>query len=382
MLILHVIAGLNNGGAEGVLHRLVVADRKNVHHVVSLSDEGSYGSRLASAGIVVDALHMQGRTGTVRSLSALYRIIRTTAPDVVQTWMYHADLIGGVVARLAGIPTVVWGIRNCRLDVGQISSRTRRIARVCAAVSSWLPKQIVSCSEEAASVHAALGYDRNKIVVISNGYDLSRFAPDAAARNRLRTQWGLAEETFLLGMVARWDPQKDHANLVAALALVRAARPEGWACVLAGPGMEEKNPMLMQLVSRHPLGDRIQLLGPRTDVPEVLNALDLHVLSSCGEAFPNALAEAMACAVPCVTTDVGDAVQIVGSTGWIVPPSNADLLARGITQAMTARRDETAWRERQQAARARIGEHFPLHLMVERFRAIWRQAADQPENPK
>jgi len=372
MKVLHIITGLADGGAEAVLFRLITHDTKNQHAVVSLTSEGKYGPALRDRGVPVVALEMPRRRLTWRGVQTLWFTLRQARPDVVQTWMYHADLVGGTAARAAGIP-VVWGIRNTTLEPGRSSRATIWVARVCAWLSRWVPNRIVVCAQAAQAVHAALGYDAARMVVIPNGYDLSCFVPDLRSRRSLRAQWGVPDDLALLGMVARWDPQKDHVNLIEALALLRR-RGHAFRAMLVGTGVDEHNTTLMRRIADVGLSDWVQPLGPRTDVPAVMNALDVHVLSSAyGEAFPNVLAEAMACGTPCVTTDVGDAALIVGDTGWVAPPRNPQALAEVLAQALAAQDDRAVWATRQQRCRERIAKNYSIEAMVQQYREVWHE---------
>ncbi|MCY1511587.1 4-alpha-N-acetylgalactosaminyltransferase [compost metagenome] len=186
-------------------------------------------------------------------------------------------------------------------------------------------------------------------------------------------QWGLTGDVPVIGCVARWDPLKDHANLLRAVAaLVRDGRDAGLRCVLIGRDMTAGNPELGAMIDRLGLRDRVVLAGPSDDVPAAMNGLDLHVLSSCAEGFPNVVAEAMACGVYCVVTDVGDAAYIVGDAGVVVPPEQAEALARGIETGLR----EVAARGRERAGapgRARVLEHFDLARMVQGYIAVWRR---------
>ncbi len=369
---LHIITGLNDGGAEAVLYRLCLNDTESRHCVVSLMDEGKYGPLLRRAGVTVHALGMPRGKCSLRGLFALWRILRAEKPQVVQTWMYHADLIGGVAARFAGISRVYWGIRNNRIDQCHAASSTPRIARLCARLSRIIPKKIICCSQEAAEAHKALGYRAEKFIVIPNGYDLSCFAPNGDARQELRALWGIPPKVPLLGMVARYDPMKDHRNLLDALEELRNSKCS-FRCLLVGTGMEKTNKELCALLKERQLVESVRLLGQRNDISQIMNALNVHVLSSSSEAFPNVLAEAMACGTPCVTTDVGDAAFIVGDTGWVVPFKNSHALYEGICQALEAMKDPHAWEQRKTLARERIVENFDLSRMIEKYEEAWRE---------
>jgi glycosyltransferase involved in cell wall biosynthesis len=372
--VLHVITGLTDGGAENTLYRLCHNDHLNVHRVVSLTDAGQYGPRLDAAGIEVVYLHMPPGRVTLGGLWRLWRTIRAFRPDVVQTWMYHADLLGGVMAKLAGVKAICWGIRHSDLVPGITKRSTIWVAKACGVLSSVVPSRIVSCSKNAVEVHRKLRYAAMKFVVVPNGYNLSLLTPDAEARARVRVEWGIDDDMPLFGMVARFDPQKDHANLIAALAQLKGL---GWdfRCALIGVGLDADNVELTRLLEEHSVHDRVILVGRRNDIPAVMNALDVHVLSSrFGEGFPNVLSEAMACGTPCVSTDVGDAAFIVGDTGWIAPPGDPRALADHLALALGEHEDALAWQARKQRAHQRVVDSFSVQRMVDGFSAAWHQA--------
>jgi len=333
-----------------------------------------YGPQLLAAGIHVDTLDMPRGMLTPRGIVRLGRILSRQRPDVVQTWMYHADLVGGLVGRGLRIP-VLWNLRNSDLDPMRTSFATRLVVRFLALLGRQVPVRIVSCSQKAIDVHSTLGYPSDRFDIIHNGFDCLAFNHDQNVRRQMRTTLGIKPHTLVLGMVARWDPQKDHANLLAALARLARSIPE-FCCVLVGHGMSKENLELYSQIQSHGLSDRVLLLGLRNDIPAVMNAFDLKVLSSAyGEAFPNVLAEAMACGVPCVTTRVGDAGLIVGDTGWVVPPGDAEALAEAIAQALRARQDGAAWQGRQFRCRDRIVREFSLDRMARSYHDLWRRVA-------
>lgn len=374
MKLLHIITGLGNGGAEAVLLRLVENDRreKNQHQVISLTDRGIHADALERAGISVHVLNFPRGSFNARGIAKLFRLVRQAKPDVVQTWMYHSDLIGGIVARVAGVDSVVWGIRQANLDPAHNSGGTLRVVRMCARLSRWVPRKIVSCSEQATRLHQAAGYRADKFVQIPNGYSMERLKPDASARHAVRAELGVPADAFVLGMVARFNVQKDHRNLIRALGLLKR-RGVQFTCLLVGVDMDPANDTLRGWIEEAGISGDVRLLGPRSDIPAVMNAMDVHVLSSLGEGFPNVLAEAMACGIPCVTTDVGDAAVIVGAHGWVVAPQDAGALADGLTQAhVSFLKSREDWRSLKSACRSHIMANFELEVMCERYRQVWK----------
>ena len=373
MTVLHVITGLDNGGAEGALFRLARADRANTHIVISMTDTGVYGQRFMDAGIAVHAAAMPRGRISVAGLRRVYRLIRLANPDVVQTWMYHADIAGGVLARLAGRRAIAWGVRAA--DAHRHSPRAvNALVRIGAACSYLIPRRILFNSAAGSYWHLRAGYSSSRSRIVPNGYDTDALRPDAGARRRQRAAWGLPEATVVFGTVARWDPLKDHTTLAAALRRLAVSTTAAWCCVLVGPGMTPANPQAAALFAAPELQGHIILAGPSDDVSAVMNAFDVHVLSSKSEAFPNVLPEAMACGTPCVATNVGDAADIVGATGWIVPAATPDALAGALHEALDELRHPAGWEARRSACRSAIVERFSIGAMVSAYNRIWREA--------
>lgn len=225
------------------------------------------------------------------------------------------------------------------------------------------------CAHKAVEVHAELGYQRNKMVVIANGYELDKFTPNSQLALDTRNALMLNENVVLLGMVGRYDPLKDHTNLLAALSQLK--HQFDFKCLLVGKDLSATNNELISEIEKQGLQSHIVLLEQRNDIPAIMNALDLHILSSSSEAFPNVIAEAMACGTPCVSTDVGDAALIVGEAGWVVPAQDSRQLASAITQALTLKQDSLQWLELQNQARNRILEHFSIETMINKYHDVW-----------
>ena len=308
--VCHVITGLGQGGAENALCKLVEGDRfHNQVTVVSLTGRGFHAERLEATGALVVALSISGLSSLVAGLFRLRRIYKETRPDVIQTWMYHADLLGGVVARFMGIP-VAWGLRQSNLSGQHVKAGTRIVAKVSALFSGMLPSVIVACARRVAIYHRGLGY-KGKMVAIPNGLDLSDYLSDSANVASMRDELGI-RGSFVVCHVGRADTQKDHGTLLKAFRLFLAKHP-GQPFAVDWSRDSRKNPVISRdFPITEEMKDNVLALGSRKDVPILLPVSDVFGLSSVSEGFPNVVAEAMASGVPCVVTDCGDAAEMVG----------------------------------------------------------------------
>ena len=367
--VVHVISGLELGGAETMLYRLIRASDQSAFQseVVSMTTRGPVGEWIEALGIPVHALRMKRGLPTPWHLLPLIRRLRQAKPEVVQTWMYHADLFGGVAGRLAGRLPVVWGIHHTRLERQTTPANTLWTARVNARLSHWIPRRIVCCSEATRRVHAQMGYATEKMVVIPNGIDLERFGPNPEARLSVRAELGLDPEALLIGMVARFHPLKDHHNFVRAAQ--RLAEVSDARFLLCGEGILPENAELSGWIEQAGLGGRFHLLGRREDTPRLFASLDISTLSSRSEAFPLVVGEAMASGVPCVVTDVGDAAEIVGTTGVVVAPRDLQALAEAWNKLIEAGPEGRA--RLGELARKRIAERYSLQATVTRYQDLY-----------
>ena len=340
--------------------------------VYSLSGSSSaIADRIRALGVPVTSFSMARRAPDPWAIVRLSRLLRASRADLVQTWMYHADLVGSAAAKLArtGAP-IVWNIRQGNLDRELNRPRTLALIRLCAKLSSRVPHTIICCSSDARRVHSSIGYCDEKIRVIGNGFDTAVFRPDAAARAAVRAELGISDDTLVIGLVARFDPQKDHRTFIGAAARLIAGRPRV-RFLLCGSGITPGNAQLMEWIDAAGLRGACHLLGERTDVPRLVAAMDIASLSSRGEGFPNVLGEAMSCGVPCVATNVGDSAVIIGDTGRVVPPRDPAALAEAWEELLVrgrARLEELGVR-----ARRRVAEKFSIDAVVR----VYEQAYDE-----
>lgn len=365
--VLHVINDLDVGGAERMLARLISSSdpARVCHSVIALLPPGRTGDEIRATGCPVATLSMRRGAFGPGALPRLVRLLRADRPDVLQSWLYHADLMATLAAPLARVKATAWNIRCSELDFRLYPRATRWVVRALATLSR-LPDAVVVNSEAGRAAHARLGYRPRRWELIPNGFDTSLFRPDPAARDSVRRELGIPADAPLIGMLARLDPMKDHATFLAAAARLAASRPDA-RFLLAGRGVELGSPAL---VPDRALAGRLHLLGERHDSPRLLAALDLATLASAfGEGFPNVLGEAMAAAVPCVATDVGDTALLVGPTGRVVPPREPSVLAEAWAALLALPAGERA--ALGAAARARIMGNYSLETACDHYLALY-----------
>jgi glycosyltransferase involved in cell wall biosynthesis len=373
--VTHVITGLDTGGAETMLYRLLLHTDRAAYEseVISMTDIGAVGEKIRALGVPIRALGMRRGVPNPLGVLRLARWLSQYSPDVLQSWMYQADLVSGLAARLAGGMPVAWGIHNAYLEPRSVKRIKLWTVRACIWSSGWLPSRIVCCSEASREVHARLGYPQKKMIVVPNGADLAAFRPDPEARRSVCEELGLRVETPLIGLVARFDLPKDHRTFVQAAGLLHTRVPEAHF-ILCGDSITRENPQLTEWIDAARVRSRCHLLGRRLDMPRLSAALDVATSSSSfSEAWPLAVGEAMACGVPCAVTDVGDSSVIVGDTGRVVPPKNPQALADAWHGLLTLGPDERA--RLSQAARRRMEEHFDLLGAVAKYEKLYDELA-------
>lgn len=370
--VTHVISGLGIGGAETALRKLLSAiDRTRFDmNVISLTNFGPIGQRIESDGFSVNALKMSRQLPNPIALLRLTRWLKARSPDIVQTWMYHADLVGGLAAKFGCNAPVIWGIRHTNLEAGKNKRSTLLTARICARLSNVVPARIVAVSETTAIEHVQIGYAANRMVVIPNGFDSDMFRPDPEAKTRVRRELGLPDNALLIGLVARFDAQKDHETFIQAAAQV-AKRRNDLFFMMCGDEITWQNPRLAAWINSTGITNRFLLLGQRDDMQHVAASLDVAVSSSCGEGLPNSIGEAMSCGVPCVVTDVGGSSALVGDTGIVVPARNVTQLAGSIEKLLALRDDQR--RTMGLSARERIETQYGLARMANCYQDLYEK---------
>ncbi len=355
-----------------MLKRLIESDPAAIPNtvVVSLRSLGVVGESLQNQGVQVHALHLLPSGFNILSVMwRLIKLIRHFQPDIVQTWMYHADLLGGVAAYLAGYKNIVWGIRRTSLSLSD-NDNTLRIMKINAVLSRWIPKKIICVADAARQAHIASGYLPTGMEVIPNGFNFTHLTATKEQRITLRLACHFSENELVIGCVGRFHPDKGQDNFIKAAAII-AKHYTTVKFLLVGRGCDIKNAQLIDCLNTYDLLGRFILLGERTDIPVCLVAMDIFCMPSRTEGFPNGLGEAMAMGLPCVATEVGDTAVLTGDTAILVAPQNEQALAQGLLKILAL-----SGKQRQQMglrANKRVTTEFSIEKARSRFEDLYQE---------
>jgi len=370
--VTYLVRALDVGGAEVQLSALVRGldpDRVEAH-VVCYYHGGALEAELRSAGVALHFLNKKGRWDLANFTRRLRATLATTRPHIVHAFMGPANITAVICRPFLSDARIVLGVRASNMDFRNYDWSWRATFRLEILLSRFADL-IIANSEAGRRFCLMRGFHAERFAVVPNGIDTDRFQPDAAAGAALRDDWGVPRNVPLIGLIARLDPMKDHNTFIDAAARLAAEKTEArFVCV--GAGMKADFDRLEKRAKTRGLAKRLFFAGMRDDLRAVYSTLDVHTSSSAyGEGFSNALGEAMACAVPCVATDVGDSALIVGDTGHVVRCRDADALANAwhelLALSLAARRNLGS------RARARIAENYSLPAMINATEAAYRR---------
>ena len=370
MKILFLIRRLDAGGAQRQTVELALGFSRKGYEVVVFTfySEGLYTDAFEGSEVKVECLNKAGRWELWRFFWRLKCRVADESPDFLYSLLGISNILSVCLKPFVRTIRVVWGIRASNMDL----NRYGWIDRVNYQVECWLSRfadKIIANSHAGLEYAVQHGFPKEKMVVIPNGIDTDKFSFDTEARRKVRNAWGIVDDQILIGLVARFDPMKDHPTFFRAAAMLAEQRKDvRFVCV--GDGMVSYKSELKRMATDLGIDAVLIWAGERSDMPAVYNALDILASSSSfGEGFPNVIGEAMACGVPCVVTDVGDCVLIVGVTGVVVAANDPGALADGLRLKLNSLGRSP---ENRQKPRERIVGFFSVNTLIENTKAaLW-----------
>jgi glycosyltransferase involved in cell wall biosynthesis len=339
--------------------------------VVCLYPRGPLLAELKAADVAIVSLEKKGRWDLVSFIPKMIWTLGKLKPDILLSFLAPPNILSCLASPFLRQCPVILGIRASNMDLSNYDW-TWRLTHKAEQILARLAQVIVANSQSGKEFSLTQGFP-DKFKVIANGIDLDRFRPSSRDRQELRKEWGLSDDTTVIGLAARLDPMKDHDTFIKAAAiLANSCSDVRFVCV--GEGNPDFVAALKENAKTAGLGGRIIWAGTRHDMCRVYNAFDIATLtSSYGEGFPNTIGEAMACGKRCVVTNVGDAAFVVGSTGLITAVRDAreianawlELLGQTKTQRLTG----------EEKSRSRIVDNFSVPAMVDAYSELFLKYA-------
>ena len=369
MRIAFFITGLTTGGAELMLYHLIAQQpRLQNSLVIGLIGQGELVTRFQELGVMVICLDLKG-THKLKKLKILYQQLKQYKPDLISTWLPHADFLGSIYAKLLNVP-LIWGIHATNILSKQHSFSSRLSAWLCIHLFKSLPKTIVCCAQSTQQECAHIGYPAKRLMFIANGFNTQRFKPDLSAYQQLRQQLKLSPDTLIVGHIGRFSALKNQLGFLQMAKLI-TQQLSNVHFVMLGAQVDSHTPTLSQAIAELELPTVVHLLGLQSDTAPFIAGFDLSVCNSSSEAFPLVIGEAMSCAVPCVANRVGDNAYLIADTGLTTTTNQADKIAEAALTILKLPYEQRTLLG--QAARTRITQNFSLQQSGTQYLNLFQQ---------
>lgn len=331
--IFFVITGLGQGGAEKTLVELISQMKKRDSfyiRVFVLTNLNFFQPVLEKLGIQVNFIPIGFNFTWIKQTIIFFREIRQYKP-IVSTWLYHADIFGGILARIAGVRNIIWSARQTNLSFKANPFKVYLAIRICAFASYFIPREVVSCAYSAKQSHLMVGYNKSNLKVIQNGYDVSKVFK--LCKNNLTKKYSVVKQIKIIH-IGRNDFQKNQLGFLQVAELISKELPNTEFLMIGSRVTLLENMVDMSQFPHIKLGHNLFLMDETENIQEIFKSSHCLVQTSVGEGFPNVVAEACLAGVPVVATDVGDTKFILGETLELISPFDPKFLSAKVIHVL------------------------------------------------
>jgi len=371
--ILHVITSLDVGGAEKALYLLIKNTKKNIdHEVICLKSKGFFYKKIIKLGVKVHILNMYPKRFNLLKQFKFFKLIKKINYNVLQTWLYHSDLISSFYTLFLNKnkrENIIWTVHNNNLEVFAIGFLTKVVVSLCAIMSYFSPKRIVSVSKSSIRTHTKFGYDNKKFLHIPPIFENDNsIKKNQTYGDKLLSKFKKQKNVVYFGHLARWDAQKNQEFMIESFAKLKSRK---FKIIMAGKNINKDNLILINKINKFNLNNKIIMLDNIENIKLFFEKVDVNLLPSLGESFPLSLCEAMLNKVPSIVSDVGDNRNIIGNTGWIFDQQNKKDFQNKINSCLTQIENKELWKIRKKNCYERIKNNFSNDLLIRKYYSIW-----------
>lgn len=379
MKIIHIINSLKKGGAEGNLYRLTKFHKKKYKNkidiiIVTLINNGFYEIELKKYGVKIFSLNVKQKNNFldyIRIILKLRTFIKKHKPNVIQSWMYHSNFLTIFIQRIYH-NKIFWNIRHTILNPKMSKKTTILISKICALFSKHVPKKIIYCSRKSIEFHENQHfYFKNKTVLIDNGYSDKVYYPSKIKRLDFRKKNKIKRSDIILGFAGRYDKQKNIRSLLFAFSRIIKSYKNIYL-YMVGKNINNKNKDLMKYVKDFQVEDKVFLLNEQKNLIKFYNGIDLLLLTSHSESFPNVVAESMLCSTPVLSSNVGSSKKIIGDCGFIMKKNNHNSIFNNLRKLVNFYQyKKKEWKFLKKKSQLRIRKNFSIEKMANKYFENW-----------
>ena len=379
MKIVHIINSLKKGGAEGNLYRLCKFHKKKYKDkvkiiIITLINNGFYESELKKIGISIYSLNFNEDNKSlniIKKILKFRKLIKNQSPDIIQSWMYHANFLTLFIQKKF-YDKLFWNIRHSELNFKISKKLTIFLSIICGIFSKLIPKKIIYCSERSIKFHENNHfYVKNKSILIYNGCNEKNYYSSKYLRSSFRKKNKIKKTDIILGYAGRYAKQKNIPSLLYAFSKIKK-NYDNIYLYMVGKNINFKNKKLLSQVKNQKIKNRLFFLNEQKSLLKFYNGIDLLILPSLSESFPNVIPESMLCSTPVLSTNTGCSKTIIGKYGFIITKNSKQTISSKLDKVIkdyVYKKKE--WALLKKNSRIQIKKNFSISKMANRYIQHW-----------
>ena len=379
MKIIHIINSLNKGGAEGNLYRLCKFHKKKFKKnisitIITLIRSGFYEIKLKKLGVNIFSLNINKQSkffDYIKRILKLRKFLKKVNPDIIQSWMYHSNFITLFIPKIF-YEKLFWNIRHSELNSKISKKTTIFVSIICGLFSKKVPKKIIYCSERSIKFHENYHfYSREKSTLIYNGYSDKTYFPLRRHRFKFRKSYNIGKSDIIIGFAGRYAKQKNIYSMLFAFSKISKTYNNVYL-YMVGRDISKNNINLINYINSLKIDNKVFILNQQNNLLEFYNGIDLLLLASHSESFPNVIAESMLCSTPVLSSNAGCAKEIINGKGFMMKNNDSKAIYKDLKRTINFfKYKKKDWKIIKKNSRSQIQKNFSIPNMANRYLKSW-----------